>query len=284
MPELPEVQTIVSDLDKKVVGLTIVGFGSVWKKSVRPSLAKFKKGIIGEKVVALRRVGKHIILDLDSGSSIVIHLKMTGHLLFKSKKLRSSASKFFGERVNGYVRHWFEFDDNSRLEFSDMRKFGWLALVKTSEVEKMKEISQLGIDALSVDLNFKRFDELLGLKPKSKIGILLLDQKWVAGIGNIYRSEILFEAGINPEKLVKDLKIGERKKIYQEMRRILRKAIKLRGTSDSDYRDTDGQKGSFQNFLKVYRKNGELCPNCEGKIKRFKLGQRSVFWCPKCQK
>lgn len=305
MPELPEVQTIVSDLEKKVVGKTIVGFWSDWKRRVRPSFILFKKGVLaktplqgkgirpnisnkkcfrGKKVVASRRIGKHIILDLDNQTSIVAHLKMTGHLLFKSKKSSSRSATFFGERVNGYVRHCFVFSDGSRLEFSDMRKFAWLALVKTGEVEEMKEISLLGLDALAPDLTFKKFNELVAKKPNSKIGVLLLDQNWVAGIGNIYRSEILFEARVHPERLVGDLSLIERRGVYKAMRSILQKAVELRGTSDVDYRDTDGKKGSFQNFLKVYGRAGENCIGCSGKVIRKKIGQRSAFFCPECQK
>ncbi|MBU1046361.1 bifunctional DNA-formamidopyrimidine glycosylase/DNA-(apurinic or apyrimidinic site) lyase [Patescibacteria group bacterium] len=284
MPELPEVQTVVSDLEKKVVEKTIGDFGSEWRKAVRPSFVEFRKGVIGKKIVGSRRIGKHIVLSLSSGDSIVIHLKMTGHLLFKNKEIRSWSTKLFEERVNGYVRHWFVFKDGCRLEFSDMRKFAWVALVKSDKVCDMKEIVCLGIDALDSKLTFKVFNDLLNKKPKSKIGILLLDQHWVAGIGNIYRSEILFDAGVRPERLVGDLGLGERKKIYSAMRMILRKAVKLRGTSDMDYRDTDGKKGSFQNFLKVYRRTGEKCVGCEGKVKTFKMGQRSVFYCDKCQK
>ncbi|MCK5286166.1 MAG: DNA-formamidopyrimidine glycosylase [Candidatus Pacebacteria bacterium] len=284
MPELPEVQTIVSDLEEKVVGKTIMGFESEWKKRVRPSFSNFKKGVIGKKIVNSRRIGKHIILNLDNNFSIVIHLKMTGHLLLKPKKLSSRSAKFFDERVNGYVRHYFEFKDGSRLEFSDMRKFAWVALVKTKDVKKMKEISSLGVDALSEKLTFKKFNELLNKKPKSKIGIILLDQKWIAGIGNIYRSEILFDARIYPERLVINLDLNERKKIYSAMRKILKRAVKLRGTSDVDYRDTGGKKGTFQNFLKVYRKTGKRCVGCKGLVKTMKMGQRSVFYCENCQK
>ena len=148
----------------------------------------------------------------------------------------------------------------------------------------MKEIALLGIDALDSKLTFKKFNELLEKKVNSKIGILLLDQHWVAGIGNIYRSEILFDARVHPERIVGDLNLSERKKIYLAMRKILRKAVRLRGTSDVDYRDTDGKKGTFQNFLKVYRRTGEKCIGCDGFVKTFKIGQRSVFLCLNCQK
>jgi len=209
---------------------------------------------------------------------------MTGHLLLKNKQLSSRSTQLFEEKVNGYVRHWFEFRDGSRLEFSDMRKFGWVALVETDEVSNMKEIALLGIDALDSGLTFKKFNELLNKKERSKIGVVLLDQHWIAGIGNIYRSEILFDAGVYPERLIGDLNLTERKKIYLAMRKILRKAVQLRGTSDVDYRDTSGEKGTFQNFLKVYRRTRGKCIGCAGIVKTFKMGQRSFFFCSKCQK
>ena len=283
MPELPEVQTIVDDLEEKVVGLTIVDVWSDYKKAVRPNFSVFKKGIVGKKVVGTDRKGKHLVINLSNGYSIVIHLKMIGHLLFKSKINSVISTGNFKEKVNGYIHHIIYFKNGDRLAMSDMRKFAWLALVKTREVEKMKEIAMLGIDALSVDLSLKRFEVLLEKKQKSKIGTVILDQKWIAGVGNIYRSEILFEAGIAPERLIKSLKREERKKFYQAMRKILKKSVKMRGTSTVDYRDTSGKKGKFQNFLKVYGKEGKKCTRCGGQIERLKLSQRSVFWCRKCQ-
>lgn len=301
MPELPEVQTIVNDLEKKVVGLTIVDIWSDYKKAVRPSFIKFKKGILaktplqskdvcpnifdkkcfrGTKVIRSDRRGKHLVMNLNNGNSIVIHLKMIGHLLFKKQ---GENNKNFAEKINQYIHHIIFFKNGLSLEMSDMRKFAWLALVKTEQVERMKEIAQLGIDALSVDLDFKKFNELLEKRKKGKIGIVILDQKWIAGAGNIYRSEILFEAGIAPERLIKDLKMEERKKLLKALKKVLQKSVQMRGTSTVDYRDTAGKKGNFQNYLKVYGKEGEVCSKCQNKIERLKLGQRSVFWCRGCQ-
>ncbi|MEA2113019.1 MAG: DNA-formamidopyrimidine glycosylase [Patescibacteria group bacterium] len=281
MPELPEVQTIVDDLGEKVVGKTITDVWSDYKKAVRPSFAVFKKGVLNRRVIDTERRGKHLVLNLNSGYSIVIHLKMIGHLLFKKK---GEKNKRFEEKINQYIHHIIYFKGGDGLAMSDMRKFAWMRFVKTDKVEKMKEISQLGIDALSDRLSLKKFEELLGKKKNSKIGVVILDQKWIAGVGNIYRSEILFEAGIAPERLVKDLKGEERKKLYQAMRKVLRKSVKMRGTSTVDYRDTSGEKGGFQNFLKVYGREGEKCLKCKGRVERLKLSQRSVFWCRKCQR
>ena len=281
MPELPEVQTIVDDLERKVVGKTIVDVWSDYKKAVRPSFSVFKKGVLKRKVVGTERRGKHLVLNLTGGYSIVIHLKMIGHLLFKRK---GEKNKKFEEKINQYIHHIIYFKNGDRLAMSDMRKFAWMRFIKTDSVGKMKEIAQLGIDALSSDLGLKKFEELLKKREKGKIGIVILDQKWIAGVGNIYRSEILFEAGVAPERLIKSLKREERKKLYLAMRKVLKKSVRMRGTSTVDYRDISGKKGRFQNFLKVYGKEGKQCAKCQGKIERLKLNQRSVFWCRQCQK
>jgi formamidopyrimidine-DNA glycosylase len=286
VPELPEVQTMSDDLNKKVIGKTIADFGSEWKRRVRPNFTQFRRRIVGRKIIKTKRIGKCIVAELDSKDAVVMHMKMTGHLLFKSEGKNVAENEFFWEKVNGYVRHWFVFKDKSRLEFSDLRKFGWLNVVAKEEVGKMKEISQLGIDALDKRLDYKKFNQLLSQKPKGVIGTVLLDQKWISGIGNIYRSEILFGAKIIPNRAVKSLTSKEKKDLFKKTRKILKKAVKMRGTSDSDYRDTFGKKGTFQNVLKVYRREGQKCQRkgCKGTIKREKIAQRSAFFCSKCQK
>ena len=146
------------------------------------------------------------------------------------------------------------------------------------------EIQNLGIDALSPAFTLKKLKEILDKKQKSVIGTLLLDQHLIAGIGNIYRSEILFSAGVNPKRKTATLKEEEIKKIFKYTKSILKKAVKMRGTTDSDYRDTEGKPVGFQKVLNVYRREGENCKKCKGKVTREKLGQRSIFFCPKCQK
>jgi len=284
MPELPEVQTIINDLNKKIIGKTIIGFWSDWKKRVRPSLTKFKVAILKAKIVKINRIGKHIVLDLNNNYSVLIHLKMAGYLLYEEPLDTLAHDKYPDKKIRQYVHHIFYFTDKSKLKFSDTRKFGWLKAIKTKDIQNTPEISQLGIGALDSKLTFKKFNALCDRKRKSKIGVALLDQKWIAGIGNIYRSEILFDAKIHPARTLDNLTKTERRKIYKSMRQILNKAIKMRGTSDVDYRDTAGQKGGYQKLLKVYRKTDQSCSYCKGKIKRIKLGQRSAFFCPKCQK
>ena len=305
MPELPEVQTIVDDLNKKIKGDVIVDFWSDWPKTIKSSgYKKFKKDIKNKKIEKAWRKGKNIFIDLSGGKVLYLHLKMTGHLLVKPKgqRLKSKEEKYFSEKVNQYIHHiWYLKSKNNNqvksqkskvksytktLEFSDLRKFGKIVLVEARELEDLPEIKRLGVDAVNQEFTLKEFKELLGKKLLSPIGVVLMNQDLISGIGNIYRSEILFDAKINPKRKVNDLKEREIKRIFLSIGKILKKALKLRGTSDSDYRDTSGAPGSYQKVRKVYRKEGEACPtsNCKGKIKREKLAQRSVFYCSSCQK
>lgn len=305
MPELPEVQTIVSDLNGKIKGDTIVGFWSDWPKAIKgKSLKNFQKEIGGRKILGVRRLGKNIFLDLSGGKVLYIHLKMTGHLLIKSQiqnskfqtnsipstrdKIKNSKHDYFDDRVNQYVHHIWKLKNKSgrekTMEFSDVRKFAKIILDDAEKINSLPEIKKLGVDALSPQFTFRKFEEILEKRKTKPIGILLLEQDLLAGIGNIYRSEILFEAGILPSPPAGKLSAEEKKKLFQAIGKVLRKAVKLRGTSDSDYRDTAGAPGNFQKVLRVYRRAGEKCLKCGTIIKRIGLGQRSAFYCPVCQK
>lgn len=283
MPELPEVQTVVTQLGQKVVGQTIKSFWSDWKKNVLPTYAVFTKKVKGASALSTKRFGKHVVVDLDNGYSIVAHLKMTGHFLYKTEKNRESKA-FTEDSKNGYIHHIFAFTDGATLEFSDMRKFGWLRVVKTEEVESLKSIAELGIDALSSKLDQKMFHALLSEKKTRSIGGVLLEQHLIAGIGNIYRSEALFLAGVLPTRRIDTLTKSEWSKLLPAIKKVLRTAVKLRGTSDGDFRDTDGMEGRFQRTLFVYGRTGEPCKKCGTIVLRKKLGQRSVFYCSRCQK
>ncbi|MFZ2975934.1 MAG: bifunctional DNA-formamidopyrimidine glycosylase/DNA-(apurinic or apyrimidinic site) lyase [Candidatus Moraniibacteriota bacterium] len=312
MPELPEVQTVVSDLNEKIKGDTIVGFWSEWPKAIKlaSSADEFSKKIKNRKILGARRIGKNIFIDLSGGKTLYIHLKMTGHLLVKKQETRDKEQKnskskkqsYFNDKVNQYIRHIFYLKSqkskvktatqnlklknnyDKTLEFSDLRKFGKIVLDDTDKINNLKEIKALGIDALDSKFTFKKFQEILERKPNSKIGIILMDQNVISGIGNIYRSEILFDAKVLPERLVRSISKKDLEKIYKVTIKILKKAVKMRGTSDSDYRDTSGAPGSFQKVLKVYNKEKKSCQVCNTIIKREILGQRSVFICSSCQK
>ena len=286
MPELPEVQTIIDDLNKKIKGDTITGFWSDWKKSVRMPADKFEKEIKGKKILSASRIGKNIFINLSGRKTIYIHLKMTGHLLVKpkAKSLKSKVGEdYFSDKVNQYIHHIFYLKSGRTLEFSDVRKFGKIILADTDKIGDVKEIKSLGVDAMRKEFTLEKLDEILD-KKKTMIKMTLMDQSKLAGVGNIYASEILFEAGILPTRSADKVSREERKKLYRAIKKTLEKAIKLRGTSDSDYRDTAGAPGEFQKVLKVYRRAGKKCPKCGTIIERIKLGQRGTFFCPVCQK
>lgn len=282
MPELPEVQTVVSQIGEKLTGKKIHTVWSDWKKRIFPSFLVFSRQIKGSCILGTRRFGKHIIIDLDTHHSLVVHLKMTGHLLIKNDQNRFSDA-FTKDKVNGYIHHIITFTDGTTLEFSDMRKFGWMNIVKTDEVEKIPSIASLGIDALSEMFTADFLKKLIIRKKKKTIGEILLEQNEIAGIGNIYRSEALFLAKILPFRMTETLTPDEQKNIVMSVKKVLRRALRLGGMSDGDFRDTDGQEGRFQKTRYVYGRTDEPCKKCGTIIVRKKIGQRSVFFCSKCQ-
>lgn len=282
MPELPEVQTVVSQLDRKISGRRIVSAWSDWQKKILTPFGEFSTGIKGALVTGVRRLGKHIVIDLDNGHCIVAHLKMTGHFLVKDDTNRQS-DPFVKDRINGYIHHIITFADGTTLEFSDMRKFGWLRLMATEDVEKHKSIAELGVDALSRVLTSSVFQGLLMRRKHRTVGEVLLEQNLIAGIGNIYRSEGLYLAGILPTRKIETLQPSEWQKLLPAIKKVLRHAVRLRGTSDGDFRDTDGLQGRFKRVLYVYGRTGQPCKKCGTMIERKKIGSRSVFSCPSCQ-
>ncbi len=283
MPELPEVQTVVTQLDYKIVGKKIMAVWSDWPKKILTPFVTFAKTVKGATVTGVRRLGKHIVIGLDNDFSIVAHLKMTGHFLVKNEKNRLDPA-FTEDPINGYIHHRLTFTDGTTLEFSDMRKFGWLKLMPTAKVNDHKSIAELGIDALSRKLTPIVFRELLLKRRTRTVGEVLLEQNRLAGIGNIYRSEALFLAGILPTRHIATLTPAEWKRLLPAIKKVLRHAVKLHGTSDGDFRDTDGLQGRFKRVLYVYGRTGEPCKKCATIIERKKIGSRSVFLCPRCQK
>ncbi len=282
MPELPEVQTVVNQLGRKVKGRKILGFWTDWPKKVLLPVKKLEKHVQGTTILGTRRLGKTIIIDLDNNFSLVIHLKMTGHLLVKTKENRESPA-FTKDPINGFIHHIFHLDHGTTIEFSDMRKFGWIDLSKTTDVPHHVHIERLGKDALARDFTKEYFESLIGKNSRRPIGILLLDQEKISGIGNIYRSEALYRGRILPHRSSQSLSKEEIGKLYVSIGEVLHEALNLRGTSDGDFRDTSGKQGSFKERLFVYGRTGEPCKRCGTIIVRKKLGQRSVFVCLKCQ-
>jgi formamidopyrimidine-DNA glycosylase len=223
------------------------------------------KKLVGKEIKGVRRRAKVLIIDFEDGSSLIFHLKMTGQLIFNGQP-------------GPHTRHVFKFDDGSQLVFNDLRKFGWWKKVKnTKALEK-----SFGPEADKASL--ADFKEIFGRRPKVKVKQLLMDQKMIAGIGNIYADEILFASRVHPLQLAGWLTVGEIQKIQNNARKILKKAILCHGTSAKDYLDAFGQKGNYLSHLKVYGREKEKCLNCKSRIKRIKIGGRSAHFCPQCQK
>jgi len=278
MPELPEVETIKSQLSKLIVGKKIKKVEVSLPKMVKLPLNKFIKIVAGAKIKSVKRRAKILIIGLTNGWSILIHLKLSGRLIFRKK----------GEALGDEDTKWnhliYYFTDASRLFHNDLRQFGYVKLIKTDEMDDFFKKEKLGPEPLEKEFTFDRFLALLKRKPKTKIKQFLMDQQNIAGIGNIYSDEILWQVKINPFKTVNLLTSRELKKLYLTMRQILKKAVKLKGTSTSDYVDAAGKPGVYAEKLFVYQREGEPCRRCQTKIKRVKIGGRSAHFCPKCQK
>lgn len=292
MPELPEVQTIVNDLNRKIKGSTVTDVWSDWLKYFKRSPGgweNFKKTARGKKIEKIRRIGKNIIFDLSGGKKILIHQKMTGHLLVG--KWRLNKNKWvavekgpLAEKVNGYIHVMFFLSGGKMLALSDLRKFAKVLAMDEKDFKNLEDIKNIGPDPLLPDFKFSKFKELMSGR-RGVVKKILMDQDIVSGIGNIYSDEILFISKIHPLKKVEDLNNEELKIVFDSIKKILKKAVKLRGTSISDYRDASGKAGRYSEARLVYRREGEKCPNkCGGIIKRLKVGGRSAHFCPNCQK
>ncbi len=294
MPELPEVETIVNGLKKKIIGLKITDAWSDWPKMLRQAggLVQFKKQTNGKKILSVRRRAKYVVMDLEGDKTMFIHQKISGHLLY-GKWLNSNGvwkSRVSGplsrDRQNGYIRFLLTFNNGYQLGLSDVRRFGKIILIDDDKTEDLKEIRNLGPEPL--EISFRQFEELFisnGRQKKGRIKSVLMDPTFIVGIGNIYADEILWSCGLHPLSRVEHLKKQDLKNIYGNIVRILKKAIKYKGSSMDDYRMLSGEKGRFQNFQNAYQKTGMKCHKKDGGImQRIKFGGRSSHFCPIHQK
>ena len=288
MPELPEVATIVNDLNRFVVGKKIVSINGDTPKLIQPySFLEFEKRVKGKYFRRFERRGKFIVANLSSLSvrpyTLVWHMRMTGHLLYRDEKTESkNAKEFFADRRNQYIRFSIIFEDDSRLDFSDLRKFGALHLFEEGEFEKCKGVSILGPDALEYKWTAKELRERLGQK-KVALKQALLDQTVLAGIGNIYADEILWASKLHPLMKTNLITNEECLRIIVVMKKILRLAIKHRGSSVDDYRDASGKAGNYSKYHRAYQKQNLPCFHCGNKIVRIKVNGRGTSFCPVCQ-
>lgn len=281
MPELPEVETIRIQLNQVLKGLRIAGVEVLKAKSFQGD----KREIIGKKIVGVERRAKIILIQLSGDYCLAIHLKLTGQLIYKKSKIQVKSQKAgpyeIGTLPNKYTRVIINFTDGSKLYFNDLRIFGWVKVVN-----RLPELEKLGPEANDEKtFSLVYFKQILS-RSKKPVKLVIMDQEKLAGVGNIYANEALFIAGIDPRRPANSLTMGDIKILRYSILRILRDAIKHKGTSDTDeaYRQISGEKGNFQNFLQVYGRAGQKCPKCSGVIKRIKIGGRGTFYCPACQR
>jgi formamidopyrimidine-DNA glycosylase len=293
MPELPEVETIVQELLKakpKILGSKILDFWTDWKKMIKKpkSLEEFRKELIGRQILDIKRRAKNILFFLDKEKVLLVHQKLTGHLLYGKWKKKN---KEWEAEIEGPLKsdpqnrfiHFILFLSNGwQIALSDVRKFAKIELLDKEELEK--ELAQLGPEPLDDSFTFEKFKEAILKKKKGKIKQVLMDQRVIAGIGNIYSDEALWIAKISPFRKVSDIKEEELKELYLAIKKVLKIGVQLHGESISDFRRIDGSRGEFDEWRKVYRKEGEKCERCEGKIVAKKIGQRTAHFCPICQK
>lgn len=284
MPELPEVETIRRGLGKFILNKKFVQVKVLEKKSFICEEEGFLKQ--GWKVANLRRFGKALVVDLEGGFSMMIHLRMTGQLIWQGKETRFAAGhpseNFVAELPNKQTRVVFEFEDG-KLFFNDQRKFGFVKVLKTTEVERDEFIRNLAkepweMTVLELAEQFKRHKN-------SPVKAVILDQKVICGLGNIYADESLFYAGIHPEVKAGDLSEKQIEKLLEGARKVMQESIDSGGSTMATYRRADGSRGDYlEKFAKVFRKEGTPCPKCGTIIKKIRVAGRGTHICPECQK
>ncbi|MDI6689455.1 MAG: DNA-formamidopyrimidine glycosylase [Actinomycetota bacterium] len=274
MPEMPEVETIRRELEEKVKGEEIT---KVEVRSAKPlknaTVEEFTDVVEGATIEDVKRRGKILIINLSAGYSLLIHLKLTGRILYQ----------IANAPMEKHTHVIFSLDDH-QLRFWDQRQFGYIKVFKTEDLPNAPEVKELGPEAMGEDFILEVFQKLLQTRKRGPIKPLLMDQNFIAGVGNVYADEALYYAGVQPTRIVSSLSRGEIAKIYEGIRRILPAALEYRGSSVDLYVDIYGRQGEYVPYLKVYGREGEPCERCGTPIRKITLRGRGAHFCPKCQK
>ncbi len=343
MPELPEVETIKLGLHKLLTGKKVKSVDSNWQKSFPNSQVDVDEQLIGASVKDVRRRAKVLIIDLSSNHSLVVHLKMTGQLVFRgfqssqlthldaeqerteahseavqivqrastagsAAAMRQEPSTQQAVPVDGKAvsKLWFgaghpsdslinelpdkstrviiEFTDKSRLFFNDQRKFGWMKLLPTNEIENLAFFQKVGPEPLDKKFGVKNFIIRFKMRPNARIKAALLDQTVIAGVGNIYADEALWAAKIHPSTKINKISNKKLEQLYKGLIDILKLSIKTGGSTDRNYVDAEGKRGSYLKFAKVFRREGQKCDRCGKLIVKIRVAGRGTHICPNCQK
>jgi formamidopyrimidine-DNA glycosylase len=287
MPELPEVETVRIGLARLLPGKKVVHVEHDWPKGFPNSQEDVDSHLLNATITAVKRRAKVLLIELSSDYSLVIHLKMTGQLVFRGKTEHFGAGhpnhSLVGELPDRSTRVIFTFSDGSHLFFNDQRKFGWIRLIPTVEVPAIDFFQKVGPEPLADDFAAKDFIQRLRRRDKSGIKAVLLDQTVIAGVGNIYADESLYAAKIHPETRVQNVTDQELTKLYHDLQAVLRLSIEKGGSTDRNYVDAQGKRGSYLTFAKVFRREGKPCPRCGTTIIKLRVAGRGTHICPHCQ-
>lgn len=313
MPELPEVETIKRGLETLIIGKQIAKVDYDWPKGFPNAEADVHEFLIGAKICAVKRRAKVLLIELGSKYSLVIHLKMTGQLVFVGKNSVDSSSRIvdgktskkyelqndadeirfgaghpndslIGPLPDRSTRVTFEFTDDSQLFFNDQRKFGWVRLMPTPEVPFIDFMKKVGPEPLSPEFTHEEFRDRIRKRANTSVKAAILDQTTLAGIGNIYADEGLWAAKIHPGTLVKNVSDEKLDTLLNELRAVLELSIEKGGSSDKNYVDVAGRRGSYLSFAKAFRREGQPCPRHPGVlIQKTRVAGRGTHTCPQCQ-
>lgn len=289
MPELPEVETIRLGLQKYIVGKTIEDV----KVRLRRIFSGDEKNVIGTKVISVDRFGKGLVINLNNGYSIAAHIKLTGQFVYRdstTSKLKLSP-KVGAQIPNRFTHVVFQLrtkneklktKEDSYLYYNDIRQFGWVKILRTKDLKTIPFFKDLGPEPFK-DLTFKLFEKII---KSSSVAIkpLVMDQKKIGGIGNIYANDSLFDAGIDPRRKAKSLEPEEIKKLYNSILRVLKRGLENGGASELNYVNALGQEGKYQHHFLAYARDGQKCVREDGIMKKITLGGRGTYFCPNCQK
>ena len=310
MPELPEVETVRRGLERLIVGKTITNVEHDWPKSFPNAPTDVKQFLEGAKIVSVRRRAKVLLIELDSSYSLVIHLKMTGQLVFVANskyekrnmkngigsleeseslaELRFGAGhpndSLIGELPDRSTRAIFTFKDGSHLYFNDQRKFGWIRLLPTVQVPEIDFFQKVGPEPLADDFLPRDFIARIRRRANTSIKATLLDQTVIAGVGNIYADESLWGARMHPASKVLDISDEQLEILYSELRYVLNLSIEKGGSTDRNYVNAEGKRGSYIDFARVFRRENLPCPRCQTTIEKSRVAGRGTHVCPVCQK
>lgn len=292
MPELPEVEIIRQDLRLKILNTKIVHCEIYKARSVGGEVAKFKKVLVNNEIAEIDRRGKLLIFKLKHGqTSVLVHLKMTGQLIYERDKkgrveIVAGGHKMSESDIDGlpnkHTRVAFVFSDGGELFFNDLRLFGYMKLADQDIVARA--LKRFGPEPFTKDFTFEYFKTIFKSRKNTNVKALLLNQELIAGLGNIYVDEACWCAGVKPARRVGKVTADEQKKLFACIPKILKEALKHRGTTFRNFLDSNGKKGNYTDFLKAYDRDGLPCKRCKTILKKIKVAGRGTHFCPGCQR